>query len=312
MNKAIVILGPTSSGKTSLALKIAKEINGAIISADSRQVYKFMDIGTGKVPVKGNFVINKTTDKWQIDGVDVYMYDLVLPNEAFSVATYVEKAKQVISQIVENNQIPIIVGGTGFYIEILTSNQSVFQVEPDLKLRKELYGLSLKELQERFVGLKSDKFTQIDINNPVRLVRAVEVILSGKDDKTIGLENFEYLKIGLTSDRENLFMRVDNWVDEILERLIVEVKDLVERGYKNAEPLQGVIYKYVLSYLSGEIILKDDLREKIKFELHGYIRRQETYFKRMENVTWYNILDNTFDQTVLKQVKSFYNVKNSN
>ncbi len=312
MNKAIVIIGPTSSGKTLLALQIAKKINGVIVSADSRQIYKFMDIGTGKTPINSSLEIKKLNDKWQIDGIDVYMYDLVFPNEAFSVSTYVEKAKQIINRIIENNQTPIIVGGTGFYIDILTSSQKIFQVKPDLKLRTELYALSLKEIQDKFIQLKSDKFENIDMNNPVRLVRAIEIILSGKNDENIGLENFEYLKIALTADREYLFLRVDNWVDAILEDLIVEVKDLIDRGYKNSEALQGVIYKNVYSYLIGEIILKDDLKNKIKFELHGYIRRQQTYFKRIQDVTWYNIVDNTFDQVVLKQVESFYNVKNSN
>ena len=310
--KAIVILGPTSSGKTSLAIKIAKEINGAIISADSRQVYKSMDIGTGKVPVKQSYKIQKEKDKWQVDGVDLYMYDLVFPNEDFSVSTYVALAKKFIFDVISKGQIPVIVGGTGFYIDILTNEQRVFPVEPDEKLRQQLRKLSLAQLQQMLRNLDKEKFEQIDINNPVRIIRAIEVIKSGKSDESIGLIDFEYLKLGLSTDREDLFSRADSWVKEIIKYgLIDEVKDLISRGYINTQPMQGMIYKTVLSYLNGEIILKEDLETKIKFELHNYIRRQQTYFKKVKEVIWYDIKDNTFDQTVLKQVKSFHDGENS-
>ena len=113
-------------------------------------------------------------------------------------------------------------------------------------------------------------------------------------------------------DREDLFSRADSWVKEIIKYgLIDEVKDLISRGYINTQPMQGMIYKTVLSYLNGEIILKEDLETKIKFELHNYIRRQQTYFKKVKEVIWYDIKDNTFDQTVLKQVKSFHDGENS-
>lgn len=311
MQKAIIIIGPTSSGKTSLAFKIAKKINGAIVSADSRQVYKYMDIGTGKVPVNTLADIKKGKDKWQVDGVDIYMYDLVLPNEDFSVSTYVEKAKIVIEKIVQNNQIPIIVGGTGFYIEILTSQQNIFPVAPDQNLRNQLENLTLEQLQKTLFDLDKEKFDQVDIKNPVRLIRAIEIVKSGKSEVSIGLENFDYLKIGLSTDRELLFQRVDIWTEEIIQNgFIKEVKDLVERGYVQAQPMQGMLYKTVVAYLNGEIILKEDLIEKLKFELHNYIRRQQTYFKKIKNVNWEDIKDNTFDQSVLKQVELFYNAKN--
>ncbi|MDA1338200.1 MAG: tRNA (adenosine(37)-N6)-dimethylallyltransferase MiaA, partial [bacterium] len=158
MQKAIVILGPTSTGKTSLAIKIAKQINGAIISVDSRQVYKYMDIGTGKVPVNTDFQITKGTDKWLIDGIEVFLYDLIYPNEDFNVSTFVKIAKEKINQVLKDNKIPIIVGGTGFYIDILLSEQKVFPVAPDIKLRKQLESLSLSQLQQTLLDLDKDKY----------------------------------------------------------------------------------------------------------------------------------------------------------
>jgi len=308
MQKAIIILGPTSSGKTSFAIKLAKQINGAIVSADSRQVYKYMDIGTGKIPVVKDYKIKKELDKWQIDNVDVYMYDLVFPNQKFSVSDYVVSAKKCIKNITNQNQIPIIVGGTGFYIDILTSEKKVFPVAPDDNLRKYLESLSLTKLQQMLFSLDKNKYNQIDIQNPVRLIRAIEVAKSGKSDKSIGLSNFKFYKIGLSSTRDYLFIRADNWVKQVLKLgLIAEVKDLVERGYVHTQPMQGIIYKTTVSYLNGDIILKEDLQEKLKFELHNYIRRQQTYFKKSKDVNWYDIKDNTFDQKATNNVRLFLN-----
>jgi len=308
MQKAIIILGPTSSGKTSFAIKLAKKINGAIISADSRQVYKYMDIGTGKIPVTKDYKIQKKTDKWQIDNVNVYMYDLVFPNQQFSVSDYVIKAKQYVADIIEKNQIPIIVGGTGFYIDILTSEKNVFPVAPNINLRKQLSSLSLPKLQQTLLKIDQNKFNQIDIQNPIRLIRAIEIAQSGKNDESIGLVNFKFYKIGLSSIRENLFLQADNWVKQVLKSgLIAEVKDLVERGYIHTQPMQGIIYKTTVSYLNGDIILKEDLQEKLKFELHNYIRRQQTYFKKSKNINWYDIKDNTFDQNATSNVRLFLN-----
>ena len=310
--KAIVILGPTCTGKTSLALKIAKQVNGAIISADSRQVYKFMDIGTGKMPTNKNSTIKKDKNKWQIDGIDMYLYDLVFPNEDFSVSVFVEKAKQVIEQIIAQGKVPIIVGGTGFYIEVLTSQQNVYPVQPDTILRQELQGLKLEHLQAELLKLNPERFNEIDIQNPVRLIRAIEVAKSGKSEESIGLTGFEYLKIGLKADREILFSTADKWVNDILEiGLIDEVKELVSRGYKNTQPMQGMIYKTVISYLNGEIVLKEQLVEQIKFEMHNYIRRQQTYFNKIKEVTWYDISKNTFDQAVFKHIELFCNAENT-
>lgn len=312
MQKAIVILGPTSTGKTSLAIKIAKEINGAIISVDSRQVYKYMDIGTGKVPVNTDFQITKGKDKWLIDGVEIFLYDLIYPNEDFNVSTFVKIAKEKINQVLKDKKIPIIVGGTGFYIDILLSEQKVFPVAPDIMLREQLESLSLSQLQQTLLDLDKDKYESIDIQNPVRLIRAIEIVKSGKSDESIGLVDFQFLKIGLTTDRDELFARADKWVDEVLQHgLIQEVKDLLSRGYEKTQPMQGMIYKTVNAYINGEIILKEDLEVKIKFELHNYIRRQQTYFKKDKSINWFDIKDNTFDQSVLKQVKSFYNGENS-
>jgi len=312
MQKAIVILGPTSTGKTSLAIKIAKEINGAIISVDSRQVYKYMDIGTGKVPVNTDFQITKGKDKWLIDGIEIFLYYLIYPNEDFNVSTFVKIAKEKINQVLRDKNIPIIVGGTGFYIDILLSEQKVFPVAPDIMLREQLESLSLSQLQQTLLDLDKDKYEGIDIQNPVRLIRAIEIVKSGKSDESIGLVDFQFLKIGLTTDRDELFARADKWVDEVLQHgLIQEVKDLLSRGYEKTQPMQGMIYKTVNAYINGEIILEEYLEVKIKFELHNYIRRQQTYFKKDKSINWFDIKNNTFDQSVLKQVKSFYNGENS-
>lgn len=309
VNKALVIFGPTSTGKTSLALKIAKEFNGEIVSVDSRQVYKFMDIGTGKIPVLGKYDIKKGNKKWEVDGIPIHMYDTCYPNDNYTVTNFVDDAKDAINNIVFLEKLPILVGGTGFYLDILLSRKNVFATPDNVQLRRELERLDIVKLQERLKSLNLTKYNEIDIKNPIRLIRAIEIEESRAKEVSIGLKDFEYLSIRLSSTREYLYERVDRWCDEIISNgLIDEVKELIDRGYKDTAPIKGIIYKSVIKFINDEID-NEELRNEIKNDLHHYVKRQQTYFKKMHRDFDFEIKDNTFDHVVLKQVELFCNAK---
>lgn len=287
-NKVIVILGPTSTGKTSLSIRLCKEFNGSIISADSRQIFKKMDIGTGKIPINNPYVFEKQDDKWTVDGIDVYGYDLVYPNERYSSGDfshyYSSKSKNVL-----NFKNIFLVGGTGFYIASALEEVSISEVSVNNVLRDELNKLSLIDLQNR-LGDDINKLNESDLNNPRRLIRKIEIKESGCQ-KVIKREDNkqEFLvKIGLYGSNEYMFSKADRWVDSIWDNLVTEVKYLFLLGYIDTPPLNGLIYKTVKSYLSNDMS-KEDSIERIKFDLHSYIRRQMTWFKKDRSIEWFNV-----------------------
>ena len=288
-NKLIVILGPTCTGKTALALKLREELNGAIISADSRQVYKGMSIGTGK------------------SGDGVGCYDLINPNELFTVVDWAKVAKAAIEKIVSQGKMPIVVGGTGFYLDILTGRATVAGVMPDEKLRLKLNGLTAKKLFDKLEKLDPVRANAIDKNNPVRIIRAIEVASTGKSKES---NNLSYdcapIYIGLTAPRAILYKRADNFVNSLVPcGILDEIKNLIEAGYENSKPMSGLIYNEFFKFIKGENTLEDAIT-RCQYDMHAYIRRQLTWFNRNSEVTWFNICDKDLYEKVRTCIQSNY------
>lgn len=307
--KSIIIIGPTSSGKTSKALELCKKFNGEIISADSRQLYKGMDIGTGKQPLlAGRVDVTKADGHWDFGDTRIWLYDVVNPGEYFSSLDFKNRAEEIMSDIWKRGRVPFVVGGTGFYVETLLGTKTVANVGPDLKLRSELGKYSLSELSEKLHGVDPVAWERVDRNNPRRLQRAIEIAMSVQTNQVERHKCRHYndgLFLGLKVPHEILYPRVDNWVDAIIKAgLVEETKRLIAEGYEETPQLNGLIYKVMKSYLAGEVT-GSEMPQLIKYQLHDYIRRQETYFRKMPNVTWLDATKKTFDEGLLNKVESY-------
>lgn len=329
MSDLVVICGPTATGKTSLAIKLCQKLNGEIVSADSRQIYKFMDIGTGKLPIKtqsaklkaqnltqnSKLEIKKGDGYWIIDSVYIHLYDLVEPDKKFSVARFKDAAIKEIQSMWRRKKVPFLVGGTGFYIAAVLGEAEFPRVAPSGELRHRLEKLSREELYEKLKELDPARAKTVDAKNPRRLIRAVEIAAvgdspeRGPECKRASLFSSpaawpQITRIGLTAPREVLYHRADAWADSTVNNgLLGEVKDLINRGYKNAPPLTGIIYQTAVSHLDGKIS-KEEMLRRIKFDLHGYIRRQLTWFKRDQEIRWFDITQPNFDLETEEMVES--------
>lgn len=303
-----VIVGPTSSGKTSLALELCKKYNGEIISADSRQIYKFMDIGTGKIPVTGQHGITRNPEYWTVDGVKIWGYDLATPDQSFTAFDYVTYATQKLTELLNENKTVFIVGGTGLYIDILTKRMPLNSTEPDLELRVELENKSLEDLQVQLNVLNPLAYTKVDIQNPIRLIRAIEKeLLIDKPIKHIEFpQDVNYVFLGLKADNAFLYNRADLWVDEIWHNgFIKEVQDLIDLGYAKSPKLGGLIYTSALDFILGKTT-EEFAIQRAKFDIHAYIRRQLTWFKRNTEINWFDI--STQDKNKIQQAfETIYN-----
>jgi len=295
-----IILGPTCSGKTTLALGLCKKYGGEIISADSRQVYKFMDIGTGKSPTNASQKVVLGKNKWTLDTIDIWGYDLVDPDEFFSAYDFaifsLEKARDIISR----GKKVILVGGTGFYIDIFTGRIKPSNTKPDFILRKELESLPLTELQKKLMSLNLKEYERVDTKNKVRLIRSIEKNVSGKSSSIPlpYLSDIKYKFIGLTARNNFLFDRADRWFDFVWKNgLIDETEKLLKSKYSKSRKLNGLVYKSAAKTILGNISEAEGI-ERAKFDLHAYIRRQLTYFKKMPHVVWVNVSNDGFEKRV--------------
>jgi len=323
--KVLVILGPTATGKTDLALGLAKKFNGELVSCDSRQIYRGLDIGTGKMPSDSTYEVRRTGPRrsvWEIDGVKVWMYDVVNPKIQYTVADYAKEANKVIGEIRERGKLPIIVGGTGLYLKALLYGLSNLSIPVDRKLRKKLEKLSLKKLQEKLKTLsikRWEKMNQSDRGNPRRLVRAIELESSPRrssfdfaQDHLRGVSfRDDVLKIGLTATREVLYKRADERVvNRIDQGMIEEAKKVHKNGLSlNRMKQLGLEYGVLADYLEGKITDKKELVRKLQGKIHNFIRRQQTWFKNEKNTNWFNITDQHFLKNVEKLVAKWYHPK---
>lgn len=286
MKPLIILAGPTAAGKTKMSIKLAKKINGAIVSADSMQVYKYMDIGSAKVT------------KEEMDGISHALVDVLDPSEEFHVVRFKEMAEEALERIYAGGKIPIVAGGTGFYIQALLYDVDFTRQESDMKFRQEMMDFARQNgahaLHEKLKGADPVSYETIHENNIKRVIRALEYYhltgksLSAHNEAERAKEspyNFAYFV--LTDERKTLYERIDRRVDLMMEQgLLQEVQRLHDRGYsRNMVSMQGLGYKEILDYLDGKCTLEEAVYV-IKRETRHFAKRQLTWFKRERDVIW--------------------------
>lgn len=298
----VILTGPTAVGKTELSIALAKEINGEIISADSMQIYKYMDIGSAKITPE------------EMQGIRHYLVDELMPDEEFHIYRFQQMAKEALNTIYSKGKIPIIVGGTGFYIQSLVYDISFCEQEQDIALRDKLqefadiYGAHA--LHEKLKDIDPVSYETIHENNVKRTIRAIEFYEQTKTPISAHNEqerqktspyNFAYFV--LTDDRQVMYERIEQRVDKMVEQgLIEEVRTLKNMGYhRDMVSMQGLGYKEILDYLDGKLTQEEAIA-KIKLETRHFAKRQLTWFRREQEVIW---IDKRAYQHEQKQILSF-------
>jgi len=293
MNKLLVILGPTATGKSDLAVEIAKKYNGEVISADSRQVYKGLDIGSGKITKK------------EMLGVKHYMLDIISPKSVFSVAQFKKKTEKIITDIHKRGKLPILCGGTGFYISTVVDGLIFPEVKANNVLRNKLEKQTTEKLLETLKKLDPERAENIDIKNRVRLIRAIEISKElGSIPKVKKDLKYNVLEIGLDWQDEILRKRIH---DRLLKRMktgmLKEVENLhkIEKvSWKRLESL-GLEYRYLALFIQNKIGRKETL-EELETKIWQFAKRQRTWFKRDDRIKWFNPKD---INKIEKEVKRF-------
>ncbi|WP_436881618.1 tRNA (adenosine(37)-N6)-dimethylallyltransferase MiaA [Staphylococcus gallinarum] len=284
----IVLVGPTAVGKTEFSIELAKQFNGEIISGDSMQVYRHMDIGTAKI----------SSD--EMEGIPHHMIDILNPDEAFSAYEFKSRAEKLITEITGRGKTPIIAGGTGLYIQSLIHNYAFEDEETisetDNKRVQEkmasLEPLSNEALHDYLAEFDPESAIAIHPNNRKRVVRAIEYyqktkkLLSSRKKNAQYTENYDTLLLGIEMSRQTLYNRINNRVDIMLERgLIDEVKYLVEQGYESCQSMQAIGYKEIVPVIHNEMTI-ELATEKLKQHSRNYAKRQMTWFKNKLDVIW--------------------------
>ena len=287
--KVIVIVGPTASGKTSLSIELAKEINGEIVSCDSMQIYKDMDIGSAK------------PTKEEMQGIKHYMIDEVLPTERFSVARYKKEAENAIEKILKKGKIPIVVGGTGLYANSLIYGIEYDDIKLDEKYREELMEIAktpegLENLYQKAKKIDEKAIEKISPNDKKRIIRILEIYrATGRNKTEQEMESrkkevkYDYKVFAINIERHILYKRVDIM---IAQGLMEEVKKIIKKYPEFPTAMQAIGYKEIVEYLDNKITIEDAI-EKIKQETRRYAKRQITWFKRIENIKWLDGLEET-------------------
>ncbi len=321
-DKIIVILGPTSSGKSDLTVKIALRFNAEIISADSRQIYRGLDIGTGKITKK------------EMRGIPHYLLDVASPKQRFTVARYKKLAQAAIKKIRAKNKLPILCGGTGFYIQALIDDLNIPAVKPDLKLRTKLEKKTTEELFGELKKLDPRRAKEIDRHNPRRLIRALEIIMTtgqpvpplpsvipgltklvpylirenpGPGSRIkCGMTNNNVLFLGIKKSRPELARRIKIRLQKRLKQgMIKEVRNLRRRGlsWKKLDDL-GLEYRWIAKYLKKEIGYQE-MVTRLQKEIEHYAKRQMTWFKRDKRIKWLKNYQEIGKETIkfLKKIK---------
>ncbi len=288
--KVIVICGPTASGKTDLSIELAKNIDGEIVSADSMQIYKDMNIGSAK------------PTKEEMQGIKHYLLDFIPPNKRYSVADYKKDALEAIQNILKKGKNPIIVGGTGLYIDSLIYNIEYPELKIDETYREKLENIVKKEglevLYKQACSIDSLAMERISLNDKKRILRVLEIYhLTGKTKTQQEIESrkkdipYDYFVFALNMDREILYNRINKRVDKMIEQgLINEVKTIKEKYKSFPTAMQGLGYKEIVEYLDGKLTKQESI-EKIKLETRRYAKRQLTWFRKNKQTVWLNALN---------------------
>ncbi len=277
-NKVIAVVGATASGKTAYAVELARRVNGEIISADSRLVYKGLDIGTAKPDMDERF------------GIPHYMIDIVEPEVDYSVGLYANEARNIIEDIISRGKIPVIAGGTGLYFRILLENYDLPKINPDYELRETLSKLSFAELYEMLVNLDAEAAKLVVQNDKRRAIRFIEIVkLTGSPvSEARGLKEpeFEVEWIGLNYPREELYDRINRRVDLMIEQgLVDETKNLLAKHGRINNIINTIGYREIISYLDGELTL-EEAKDKLKQNTRNYAKRQLTWFRKNPDIKW--------------------------
>ena len=276
--KVVAIVGATASGKTSYSIELAKKIDGEIISADSRLVYKGFNIGTAKPTLE------------ERDGIPHYLIDVVEPEFDYSAGLYKQQAREKIFEIAQKGKTPIIVGGTGLYIDILLKNYDLPQIEANKELRNKLKELNNEDLFNMLLEKDSNAAQKINKNDRKKIIRAIEIITTtGKTlDETRGIQNpeFDIKWIGRNYDRTTLYKRIDDRVDIMIENgLIEETKNLLTIHGRIPNLINTIGYKEITGYIDNKYSL-DEAKDLLKKNTRNYAKRQLTWFRRNENIEW--------------------------
>lgn len=276
--KVIAIVGPTASGKTAYSIELAKKLDAEIISADSRLVYNGFDIGAAK------------PTKEEMDGIPHYMIDIVEPEFEYSAGLYKNEAKEKILEIHNKNKIPIIVGGTGLYIDILLKNYNLPQIEANHTLRNELKTLSADDLYQKLYELDTEATNAIDKNDRKKLIRAIEIITTTGQplSKTRSIDESEYdiEWIGKNFERKTLYNRIDKRVDIMIENgLIKETQNLLNKHGRIPNIVNTIGYREIISYLDNKCSL-EEASDLLKKNTRNYAKRQLTWFRRNSEIKW--------------------------
>ena len=293
--KILVIIGPTASGKTRLSIDLAKKFNGEIISADSRQVYKGLNIGTEKATKK------------EMRGVPHYLIDVCEPSDTFTVRDFKNQAEDVISEITSHSKLPIVVGGTGFYIDALLYGTDFPEVLPNDSLRKELEQKSKVELFSILEEKDPERAKTIDSHNKRRIIRALEIIekLGSVPEIAVREDVYDTLMIGIKTSDHKLKEKIEERVGEALKKGLIDEIKLLRNNRISDERINefGLEYRVGLEFLNNEIS-DTDMKEKIIGELWKYVKRQRTWFKKNKDILWFEV-ENI--EEIEKEVSNFLN-----
>ena len=305
MNKLIVLTGPTAVGKTELSIALAHHLNGSIISADSMQVYRYMDIGTAKIMPE------------EMDGIKHYLVDALEPDEEFNVVRFQKMAKQAMNEIYQQGKIPIVVGGTGFYIQALLNDINFEETKESASFRAELeqyakdFGAEALHVKLREVDEVSANL--IHPNNIKRVIRALEFyketgqpISQHNEEEKKRKSPYDFRYFVLTNDRQVLYDRIEHRIDLMVSNgLIQEVQSLKEKGYtRDLVSMQGLGYKEILAYLDGECSLEEAIYI-LKRDTRHFAKRQLTWFRREEDVIWLDKQEYPDTDSLLNRIKEF-------
>ena len=288
VNKVLVILGQTAVGKSKLAMELAGKLDGEIISADSMQVYIGMDIGTAK-PTKN-----------ELNEIPHHLINVIAPDKTWSVSDFVSNAKTIIEDIVRREKLPIVVGGTGLYLNALIEGYAFPMIQADPEIRKRLEGEAKSfgsgHLYEKLKKADPDAASKIHFNDTKRIIRALEVIeLTGKPMSQAQTKNennlpYEIMIVGLEIDRKMLYERIEKRVDQMLKAgLVDEVRNLIKEGYDDKlSSMQAIGYKEVAEHLRGKYSY-EEMVNILKQNTRNFAKRQMTWFRRFKNVNWIDI-----------------------
>jgi len=299
-NKLLAVIGPTACGKTDLAIFLAKKFNGELINTDSRQIYKYLDIGTAKgdvikakdkyIEIKSKYKISdlnvKRLNIWKIENVFIHLINIITPDKILSLSQYQKLAYNVIENILKINKLPILIGGTGLYIDAITKGYQIPKIKPDYNFRKILYKKSVRNLQYILDNLNNKIYNNLnnsDKNNSRRLIRLIEIEKNRKINvfKKNKYPKFNILFITPKYKRKELYKIINKRAEKIVKSgLIKEVKDLLKKEYKfNTPAFSAICYPYTKQYIEGKID-KKTLIDKFAQGDRNYARRQITWFKR--------------------------------